>query len=124
MPAADRTAGFSRLAWAGVVVAGLFGAGIARLYCATWERFDRRHPVLRIVLTLLMWPMVLAVFLRVYGVPERRGCIVYRAVHDYSGDPGLAGRRHDGNAMAMTIIIEPCGGPLLPAPLARQLIVV
>lgn len=45
-----------------LALTGLLGAGIARLYCATYDHFDRRHPVLRILLTLLLWPVFLAVF--------------------------------------------------------------
>lgn len=45
-----------------LALAGLFGAGIARLYCATWERFDRRHAVIRVLLTLLLWPLFLLGF--------------------------------------------------------------
>ena len=45
-----------------LALTGLFGAGLARLYCASWERFDRRHSAVRILLTLLLWPVFLAVF--------------------------------------------------------------
>lgn len=45
-----------------LALTGLLGAGIARLYCATHDHFDRRHPVLRILLTLLLWPVFLTVF--------------------------------------------------------------
>lgn len=45
-----------------LALTGLLGAGIARLYCATYDHFDRRHAILRILLTLLLWPVFLAVF--------------------------------------------------------------
>lgn len=45
-----------------LALTGLLGAGLARLYCATYERFARRHPALRLLLALLLWPVFLAVF--------------------------------------------------------------
>ena len=35
-----------------LALTGLLGAGLARLYCATYERFARRHPALRLLLAL------------------------------------------------------------------------